>query len=85
MKLNFIWKEKTGEYQTGEELGLSRIAIAGYSWNANRSQGHTDDDDWIGMVYLPGVINKRFVASTQETIRAKLENIVTKWFSEVLK
>jgi len=85
MKLNFVWKAKTGEWQTGDELKLNRIAVAGYSWNGSRTQGHKDNDDWIGNIYLPGITTKRFVAPTQEEMKTKLQDIVIKWFIEALK
>jgi hypothetical protein len=83
--LNFVWKDKTGDYQTGEELKLNRISVAGYSWNGSRSQGHTDHDDWIGNVYLPGVNTKRYVATTESLMKMKLQDVVTKWFTEALQ
>jgi hypothetical protein len=86
-KLNFIWKEKKAQYQTGESLYLNRICIAGYSWNAGRSKGDTSSNNWAGNIDLPNLrdSSRRLLAETEETMRIKIEQVVNSWFTEALK
>jgi hypothetical protein len=84
MKLKFIWKIKTAEYQTGQSLYLGKCCVGGYSYNASRPKG-TKGDDWKGYVDLPGVREGRSLCDTEEAMRTQIESIVKVWFIEVLK
>ena len=83
MKLNFIWKEKTGEYQNGEALYLNELCIAKYGWNKFASI----DDRYIGHIELPlpSYSSKRVFGSTPEEIKLLIQGIVIAWFEEALK
>ncbi len=84
--LNFQWKAKTGQFQSGENLYLSRIQVGQYSYNAmrGRSESH-EGNDWIGNINLPSLKTDRVCAGDIDGIKMKLQNIVTKWFNEALK
>lgn len=84
MKLNFVWKHKRGEFQSGQLLYLGKIPVASYSYNASRTQG-TKGDDWKGHVDLPGLHNDRILGDTEKDIMANIESIVKVWFIEALK
>jgi hypothetical protein len=82
IKLNFIWKPKTAQYETGERLFLGRICVAGWQWNGGRSQSDKTTPDYVGNTVLPQ-LNKQ-IFGTIEEVKTKLEQIVTLWFNETL-
>lgn len=87
MKLNFKWKRKTGQYQTGESLYLNRICVGGYSWNSARTQGSKDNSiTWAGFISLPSLSGgvDRVYGSSEEEVKSKVERVVVSWFTEVL-
>jgi hypothetical protein len=81
MKLKFIWKVKTGQFQNGEKLYLNSIHIASYSWNGLNNTG---DNAYVGYTVMQ-THNERIYAPTIEAIKAKIEKLVTDWFTEALK
>ncbi len=84
-RLNFKWVKRVAQYSTGEYLYLNKIRLAGYHWNSARSQGTKDDStDWTGEVDLPFLKTQQVYAESEEEIKAKVEEIVTSWFSEAL-
>ena len=88
IKLNFEWKENKGQYQTGESLYLNKIRIGSYGWNSARSQSKKDDSiDWAGQVELPSLsdIARRVYGKTPDDVKAKIEQIVTNWFTEAIR
>lgn len=86
MNINFTWKKKTLQFQTGESLYLNHICVAGYSWNSTRSQGDKNPDiDYSGNIELPSLNNSSVYAATPELIKSKIEKIVTAWFNEAAK
>lgn len=80
MNLNFTWKKKTGQYQSGESLYLNKIQIAVYSWSMKMKQGIS----WEGILLLPGLKNEYLYAATEEEIKQELELACTNWFKEAL-
>lgn len=85
MKLNFVWKEKKGQFQTGQSLYLNKICVAGYSYNASRPQGTNNNDSWKGYVDLPGFREDRQLSDSETDMRKQLESVVKVWFTEALK
>ena len=88
MKLNFQWKEKKAQYQTGDYLYLNRICVGEYSWNGMRTQGDRDEStDWAGSISLPslGDKSKRLYAGSPDEIKLKIEQVVINWFKETLR
>ena len=85
MKLNFIWKENTGKYQSGESLFLNRIRVASYEWNGSRSRNDPhDNNNYVGRIILPQSRESVYDDDT-DILRSKIENIVTAWFKEATK
>ncbi|KKM24040.1 hypothetical protein LCGC14_1609150 [marine sediment metagenome] len=85
MKLNFHWKEKTGQYSSGANLYLNRICVGGYEWNTMRSQGEKNDSTkWAGSVGLPSLSDKskRVYAGSTDEIKTKIEQVIRNWFKE---
>ena len=88
MKLNFIWKGKTGLYQWGEVLFVNKIRLASCDWNSARSQSDTNQDTkWVGYIRLPLLPDKsqRMYGSTPEEIKGRIEQVVTNWVNELIK
>lgn len=83
--MNYIWKKKTGQYQTGCNLYLNRIHLGGYEWNSMRSQGTDEPTDWAGHINLPSLMKSTVYGITIEEIKAKMEKLVTEWFNEILR
>lgn len=85
MKLNFKWKENTGQYQTGESLYLNRILVGRYGWNSTRSQSEPKDStkNYTGQTTLPQATSS-FYGQTPDEIRPKIERHIRAWFIEAL-
>ena len=84
MKLNFQWKQKTAQFQTGESLYLNGIRVADYGWNGLRSRtGSHDNNDWVGGALLPQA-TKTLYDDAQDELKAKLERLVTMWFEKAI-
>jgi len=82
MKLNFEWKTKKGQYQTGSSLYLNKIMVASYEYNSSRSKSDShDDNDWTGTTLLPQA-NRQEYSSNENTLKLKLQHIVELWFKE---
>ena len=86
MGLNFNWRRKEAQYQTGEALFLNKIRLGGYSWNSSRPGGE-DGDKWAGIVDLPTLAHdsKYTFGNSEEALKLRMENIVSAWFKEALK
>jgi len=85
MKLNFVWKEKTAQYQNGEELYLNKICVGDYTWNSMRSKSESsENNDWVGSSNLPQM-NRRVYGKDTNEIKPKIEKQVMIWFTEALK
>ena len=86
MELTFTWKENTGSFESGESLYLNKIRLGSYSWNSNRSRDKVPrDPDYAGQLNLPSLKIKRVLEDDIESIKAKMEQMVTTWFTEALK
>lgn len=88
VRLNFIWKQKKGEYQQGDNLYLNKIRIASFDWNIARSRNDTSQDNrYVGHIELPSLsdTSKRVYAGTPEEIKNKIEQAVELWFTEALR
>jgi hypothetical protein len=86
-EMNFVWKTKTGQYQTGEILTVNLIRLADYSWNSSLSKDETEENKiahrYVGNINLPGLITLRIYGATPDGIKSSIENRVTKWFEAV--
>lgn len=79
--MNFIWKQKTGRFRSGESLYLNRIHLGGYEWNSCKSQGNKDKSiDWTGQVTLPSLKNQTVYGATTEEVKTNMERLVIQWF-----
>ncbi len=88
MKLNFKWKKKTRQFQTGDYLYLNKICVGGYSWNSTRSQHESNNDtQWVGNIDMPSLTDKakRVYGASPEIVKLKMEQVITNWFEEALK
>lgn len=85
MKLNFKWKENTGQYQTGESLYLNRIKVGSYGWNSSRSRSDPKDStkDYVGQTILPQATSS-FYGQTTDEVKTKIERHIKAWFVEAL-
>lgn len=84
--MKFIWARKTGTYQTGCNLYLNKIRVAGYTWNSSRSQGNPKNEpDWAGYIDLPSLKNASVSGDTEGEIKTKIERVVTDWFNRASK
>ena len=83
--MNYIWRAKKFQYQSGEYLYLNRICVGGYSWNSYRSQGSEEANHYEGNIFLPSIKNKRVFADTVEEVKVKVEKIVNSWLIEATK
>jgi len=84
MKLNFRWVENKAQFGTGEFLYHNRIRLAVYYWNSSRSR-EDETNIWVGHVDLPSVNPGIVYSESQDEIKAKIEKVVTDWFTEALK
>ena len=83
MSLNFIWRDNTGRFSSGQSLYLGKIRIASYGWNGGRSQSSPDTSKtYIGRVHLPQAPENVF-AETIDEIKTRIEQTVSIWFNEV--
>ncbi len=81
--MNFLWKQKTGAYQTGESLYLNRIHLGGYYWNTLRASTDKDKStDWVGQISLPSLKSNTVYGGTDEEVKTKMEKLVIQWFNE---
>ncbi len=85
MKLNFQWKELTGQFAEGEALYLNRILVATAGYNSFRSKVDTPSNSYVGKLLLPSIKNNRVYSENIDTIKQKIEQAVTNWFNEALK
>ena len=87
-ELNFLWKSKGGQFQTGESLTINGLYMGGYSWNSFRRVGDKDYDStqWVGGITLPSLKDtaRRVYGAETKEIKAKIEGIVTRWFDKAL-
>ncbi len=80
--MQFKWKRKTGQFQSGESLYINRIRVAGFEWNSSRSKGDTEAPDWVGHIELPSLNNNRMYGHGEAEVKSKIEQVVTAWFKE---
>ncbi len=87
MKLNFHWKQQTGEYQNGENLYLNRIYLASCTWNSARSRDADDSTRYVSSITLPSLSDRvnRMYASSLEELKPRVERVITDWFTEALR
>ena len=87
IKLNFQWKRKRGQYQTGENLYLNTIQVGGYGWNGTRPRDEGNEDIWKGHISLPLLCDgsERVYRATEAEVKAEVERVVTVWFDEALR
>lgn len=84
--MNFIWKVKTGRFQSGSSIYLNRIRLGGFEWNGTRSKtGSHEDNDWTGKMILPSLVNATVYSGNEHDIKNKMEKIAQDWFNEALK
>ncbi|KKL76918.1 hypothetical protein LCGC14_2040070 [marine sediment metagenome] len=83
--MNYIWRAKRFQYQSGEYLYLNRIYVGEYSWNSYRPQGSEEANHYEGNIFLPSIKNKRVFADTAEEVKVKVEKIVNSWLIEATK
>ncbi len=87
MKLNFTWKNQTGQYQNGENLYINKICVASFSWNGtmsrDESEGYKNAHRYIGTILLPGFPSTTQFGASPEAIKATLEKMATNWFNEI--
>jgi len=81
--MEYTWRTKTGQFQSGESLYLNGICVGGYGWNACQPK-HDKSKDWAGEVSLPSLKTKVVFGSTEEEIKATMERTVSGWFKEAL-
>ena len=84
-KLNFKWKTKAGQYQSGESLYLNKILVGSYSWNISRSRGSTESNHYAGSIFLPSLHFKNVYGEKSEEVKAKVEKVINAWFNEALR
>ena len=88
-KLNFRWRLRRGQYQSGERLYLNGILLGGFEWNATRLRSVPKDNstDWMGYIGLPSLSDdsKRLYGSNPDEIKADMERVVTGWFEKALE
>ena len=82
--LQFKWKVKTGQFQSGESLYLNRIRLGGYEWNSLRSRDDPDAPNYTGSLTLPSLKDNTVFGNTTDEIKFKLENKTNDWFQEAL-
>lgn len=85
-KLNYTWKQKTGQYQNGFSLYLNKICVAGYDWNVMRNRDKPDESTtYEGRIYLPGLDTKHFYGNDTEELKIRIQLAINAWFAEALK
>jgi hypothetical protein len=78
MKLNFQWKQQTGQYESGENLYLNNIKVGLVSHNLTR------DYVWRASILLPR-IDKNIYGNNISELKRDIELLITAWFEEALK
>ena len=84
--MNYLWKKKAGQFQSGSNIYLNGILLGGFGWNSSRPQSGTHENNhWAGGVYLPSLNTKTLLSGTEGEMKEKIENLANSWFDKILK
>ena len=84
--LKFQWKSNQAKYANGEILFINNVRIGSYDYNSTRSKtGSHEGNDWVGKINLPGLQNTILYDGTTSGVKTKVENLVNRWFQQVLE
>lgn len=83
--MEYTWRVKTGQFQSGQSMYLNRILLGGYYWNGTQPQSaHDDSKNWVGELALPSLVKGMIYGHSEENIRAEMERAANSWFKEAL-